>query len=291
MFSCTFLSVCEECSYACLIACDCLCVYTTAGVLIVAAHQHTQPVYLAALSYVHCGFSTSPAVHSQPQIRAVYLTTVASSSAYKHTPSLPRCLSSLTSSHVDATVKMLQPTTPFLSVLYWAVSPQVLALIAPAQTQITMREKADDVCNDVHWHTQAPQASAGIFRAQTWAHTACVQWQAARQTPGNKHKERDACQESSCTTARITLQPDMGKSARIRSCKKLKPWAIQLDGWLTAFSSHVLFLIDTRTSSIKPSVSSCTPLVLSIFCRSWMDGSAHQIRCLYRFKRQAEVQL
>lgn len=166
MFSCMFLSVCEECSYVCRIACDCVCVYMAAGVLIVASHQHTQPVYLAALSYVHCGFSTSPAVRSQPQIRAVYLTTVASSSAYKHTPSLPLCLSSLTTSHLDATVKMLQ----LPSALYWAVSPQVLVLISLAQTQIKMRKKADDVCDDVHRHTQVPQASAGIF-AHRHGHT------------------------------------------------------------------------------------------------------------------------
>lgn len=83
------------CSYVCVIACDWVCVYKTAGVLIVASHLphiSTLRSHTCLLSYVHCGFSTSPALPSQPQIRAVYLTTVASSLSNKNTLSLRLCL-------------------------------------------------------------------------------------------------------------------------------------------------------------------------------------------------------
>ncbi len=70
-------------------------VYKTSGVLIIASHLphiSTLSLCICLLSYVRCGFSTSPVVRSQPQIRAVYPTTVASSSAYKHILFLPLCL-------------------------------------------------------------------------------------------------------------------------------------------------------------------------------------------------------
>lgn len=99
-----FFFLCEKGVHMC--HCKWVCVYKTAGRLIVAAHlPHISTLSLCTclLSYVHCGFSTSPAIRSQPQIRAIYLTTVASSSAYKHTPSLSLS-ASLLFSHVDATI-------------------------------------------------------------------------------------------------------------------------------------------------------------------------------------------
>lgn len=65
-----------------------MCVYDSWRVLIKVSHlPHNRTLSLCTclLSYVHCGLSTSPAVRTQPQIRAVYLTTAASSPVYKHT--------------------------------------------------------------------------------------------------------------------------------------------------------------------------------------------------------------
>lgn len=74
-----------------------MCVYDSWRVLIKVSHlPHNRTLSLCTclLSYVHCGLSTSPAVRTQPQIRAVYLTTAASSPVYKHTQtSLLLCFS------------------------------------------------------------------------------------------------------------------------------------------------------------------------------------------------------
>lgn len=114
MFSCISF-VRGEFSYVGLIA----CVYKTSGVLIFASHLpniSTLSVPCVPVCSLTCtGFSTRPAVHSQPQIRAVYLTTVASSSAYTLRLFLSASLS-LLSRHVDA--------TPWVAC--WAVSPQVV---------------------------------------------------------------------------------------------------------------------------------------------------------------------
>lgn len=81
--------VCGKCSCVCVIPGDWLCVcacmrqlcWSLPPISLTPAHPCTWVFF-----YVHCGFSTCPALRSQPQIRAVYLTAVASSLSYKNTP-------------------------------------------------------------------------------------------------------------------------------------------------------------------------------------------------------------
>lgn len=167
-----------------------VCVYKTAGVLIVASHlPHISTLSLCTclLTYVHCGFSTSPAICSQPQIRAVYLTTVASSSAYKHTPSLPLCLFFTFFFLCWRNRKCCNPKCVVLELSRFksCANPSCPSIDYDVQ-------KADGVCDGVRLHTQVLQASAGIH-TQTQTYAACVLWQATLQTPGNKHSQRERC--------------------------------------------------------------------------------------------------
>lgn len=81
--------------------CVCVCIrqlcWSLPPISLTSVHPSTWVFF-----YVHCGFSTCPALRSQPQIRAVYLTAVASSISYKNTPvpSLPpsSCISYFLSS-------------------------------------------------------------------------------------------------------------------------------------------------------------------------------------------------
>lgn len=119
--------VCGKCSCVCVIPGDWLCVcaymrqlcWSLPPISLTPAHPCTWVFF-----YVHCGFSTCPALHSQPQIRAVYLTAVASSLSYKNTPvpSLPP------SSCISYFLSSLSINAVALNVLHRAVSCRLALL-------------------------------------------------------------------------------------------------------------------------------------------------------------------
>lgn len=239
-----------------------MCVYDSWRVLIKASHlPHNRTLSLCTclLSYVHCGLSTSPAVRTQPQIRAVYLTTAASSPVYKHTQT-----SLWLSSHVDAARNGANSDMP-----WWAAALLALCFSFPSVWNLpkTWRWMCLWRCTPTHGRP-----------ARTCRCTHTVWMRALTSSLRNSrkqihtHKARDACQESSYTISPHAVWH--GKIyARIQACKtELHPKTVQCTAdWQPSPPMHLSFA-QNLLLGLTPSVSS--------LCRSWSCCCADLFRFL-----------
>lgn len=202
--------VCGECSCVCVIPgdwlCACACMrqlcWSLPPISLTPAHPCTWVFF-----YVHCGFSTCPALRSRPQIRAVYLTAVASSISYKNTPvpSLPpsSCISCFLSSlSINAAA----------NVLHRAVSCRLALLLF-------------FFFFSVRWK-----------KMKNCAHK---QPRSLEETNTCRERERDACQECSYTTPRCCQTWE--NSTMQKEASTIRHSASR---WLTAFPSHVISRIN-----------------------------------------------